>query len=82
VITQIWGADSTIGLAIARCESSLNPAAVNLDNQDGIPDWGLFQLHGVKLLDAHANTVYAFGMYRRRGTQPWESSRPCWGGRL
>ena len=86
LIQTIWGADWALGVAIADCESVLQPDAVHTANPDGSVDMGLFQINSIhgrskeELLDPVANTRYAYTLFQAQGTAPWESSRPCWEG--
>lgn len=64
-----WNPDTA--MAICEAESSGNPSAVSNANinPDGIPDYGLMQLHGVAILDPAANIAYAY--YHKYLTQGW-----------
>lgn len=64
-----WNADTA--MAICEAESSGNSQAVSNGNinPDGIPDYGLMQLHGVDILDPAANISYAY--YHKYLTQGW-----------
>jgi len=66
-----WSVDTA--MAICEAESSGNPYAVsNGDiNPDGVPDYGLMQLHGVDIIDPAANISYAY--YHKYLTQGWEA---------
>jgi len=79
IIKEVWGDASATGIAIAKCESHLNPQAINTNNSDGIFDYGLFQLHGQQIMDARENAQRAFEMFKARGVEPWYSSEQCWG---
>lgn len=88
IIRSIWP-DATEGwaLAVARCESSLNPRAKNGSHA------GLFQLarryHEPKAealgltwdevaTEARPNTEVALHLYREQGAAPWAASKRCW----
>lgn len=73
-----WPVDAM--LAIMNCESHGNPDAVGGPNNDGLYDYGLFQLHGdPKGLDPYYNVAVAYQKYQARGFQPWLSSASCHG---
>jgi Lysozyme like domain len=69
---------------ISFCESRHNPKAEN-KNRNKSHDGGLFQVNSVhdvpmeKLKDPKVNTEVAVEIYQEGGTQPWNSSRKCWG---
>lgn len=92
MIREIWGTNATYGIPIAKCESGLDPDAYQvIRNKDGIPDEGVFQIHGdfsvngVPLrgnsyASARVNIQYAFDeKFKPHGLDPWSSSRSCWG---
>lgn len=65
-------------MAIMQAESTDNgipcdsQAVSNADiNPDGVSDFGLFQLHGVDILDPAQNVAYAY--YHKYLTQGWEA---------
>lgn len=82
LIKKIWGHASTIGLAIAKCESGYRSEATN-NNTNGTQDQGVFQVNSVHgmpdMFDAVANISYAYTLYISQGTNPWTSSERCWG---
>lgn len=70
-----------VALAVARCESGLNPGAIG-DNYPinglHLPSYGVFQIRGfadrgtpAQLLDPEYNVRFAYDMYRSQGWQPW-----------
>ncbi len=85
--------DVPIMIQIARCESTfrqldsdgeihrgkVNPADVGVMqineryhlDQSVKKDYDIYTLPG--------NLAYARDLYERQGTQPWSSSKPCWG---
>jgi hypothetical protein len=87
-IRAVWpDASESWALAVAKCESGLNPRARNGSHA------GLFQLarryHEPKAAalgltwaqvatQAKANTEVALVLYRQQGTTPWNASRSCW----
>lgn len=68
-------------LAIAYCESGLNPVAVNKSNKNGTTDGGVFQINSVHLprlkelgldkYDVEDNVAFARMLYDESGWQPW-----------
>ena len=64
-----WNVD--VAMAICQAESSGNPYAVsNADiNADGLPDYGLMQIHNVDIINPAANSAYAY--YHKYLTQGW-----------
>lgn len=71
---------------IARCESSLDPAAVHL-NRNGSRDHGLWQINdrwwaplfeGVDPYDPAANAAMAAAVYEEQGLDAWAPSQSCW----
>jgi hypothetical protein len=84
LLRPIWGNVTPIAEAIASCESGWNPSQIGTASQDGIPDYGLFQLHGIEIMDAYQNALYAYqqkylpALARGDGWSPWLSSRHCW----
>lgn len=81
LIKKIWGRDSGIGLEIARCESGYRTHARNV-NTNSTVDQGVFQInsvHGMPEMEvATANISYAYTMFLKQGTNPWNSSAKCW----
>ena len=74
-------------VAIARCESALDPAAVHL-NPDGSQDHGLWQINdrwwAALFVDSDPydpvhNAAMAAAVYAEQGLEAWEPSQPCWG---
>lgn len=72
-------------IRIAKCESGMNPEAVNF-NRNGTWDAGLFQINKIhkqklsSMLDYTQNIEYALKLYKNQGFNPWYSSKRCWGG--
>ena len=73
-------------VAIARCESDLDPAAVHL-NPNGSRDHGLWQINdrwwaplfeGVDPYDPVDNAAMAAAVYAEQGLAAWQPSRFCW----
>ncbi len=75
--------DAPIMVAVAKCESNLNPSA----DRKGI-DGGLFQVNQVHLprlnalglnrYDLNDNLTYARMLYDESGLGPWYMSKHCW----
>lgn len=70
-------------IRIAKCESGMNPEAVNF-NTNRTWDAGLFQINKVhkqklsSMLDYTQNVEYALKLYKAQRFNPWYSSRRCW----
>lgn len=81
LIKKVWGKDSKLGLAIARAESGYQTKVVNY-NTNGTVDQGVFQVNSVhempEMDDAVANISYAYTMFLKQGTTPWDSSKIHW----
>ncbi len=85
--------DIPIMVAIARCESTFRHLDKDGDVHRGRvnnADVGVMQINEFYHLDQaekkdfniytiEGNTAYARDLYERQGTQPWSSSKPCWG---
>lgn len=85
--------DIPIMIQIARCESTFRQLRKDGEVHRGRvnnADVGVMQINEYyhldtavkKELDIHTiegNTAYARDLYMRQGTQPWISSKPCWG---
>lgn len=85
------GVSIPLALAIAKCESGLNPLAKNPDSTAS----GIFQfirstwkyvtqdylLWGgtPNVFDAKLNIIAGIALLKEEGVTPWESSRSCWG---
>lgn len=78
-ILDIFGEDANDALAIAKCESSLNPRAVNKGDKllNGHESVGLFQIsliHGLdreKLFIPDYNILMAKELFDKKGWSPW-----------
>lgn len=72
--------DPDYAVKIAKCESSMNPKAINTKNRNGSVDYGLFQINSVHgytanyLLDADNNLRIARELFDRQGWRPWVCS--------
>ena len=84
IIHEIFGEHGSAAVAVARCESGLNPQAVSR----GGGNWGLFQINKVHrgrvqamgyqwedVLDARVNTLVARSIFDEQGWQPWGCRR-------
>lgn len=71
---------------VAKCESSLNPKAINRKNKNGTVDYGLFQLNsggtmqsvGVtahSAMNPYVNAKAAARLWKQRGWGPWVCAR-------
>jgi soluble lytic murein transglycosylase-like protein len=64
--------DVRVASAIMQAESRCNASAISPLNYDGLRDYGLFQIHGVAVLDPAANVAYAYyHKYLQSGWYPW-----------
>jgi hypothetical protein len=85
--------DIPIMIQIARCESTYRHLGKDGEVHRGKvnnKDVGVMQINEYYHLDTsrekdydiytiEGNTAYARDLYERQGTQPWSSSKPCWG---
>jgi hypothetical protein len=77
--------DSDLAVAVAKCESSLNPAAVHA-NTDGSRDRGLFQINekyhpevtADQAFDAEFSTRWFCKAFKAGNLSWWNSSKKCW----
>jgi hypothetical protein len=78
IIRSVFGSYANAAIAVARCESGLNPSAVNPTSIGGSHATGLFQilypstwrttsLAGRSPYDAQANTQAAYEIFKRDG---------------
>lgn len=81
LIKKIWGRDAQMGLAIARAESGYRTHATHA-NTNGTLDEGIFQINSIHkmpdMLTATANIAFAYTMYIKQGSTPWNSSKHNW----
>lgn len=64
----IMAAESTVGTN--ACDSG----AIGTASYDGVKDYGLFQLHGIDILDPAQNVAYAYQhKYLTQGWHAWSS---------
>ena len=81
MIRETFPEDYAIAVAVATCESGLNPKAFNPTNKDGSVDGGLWQINSVhdkqlkalgldKFNPEHA-TKYARMLYEKNGWNDW-----------
>ena len=85
--------DVPIMIEVARCESHFRQLDKDGDIHRGVvnnADVGVMQINEFYHLDQaerknyniytlEGNVAYARDLYEREGTQPWSSSKPCWG---
>jgi hypothetical protein len=76
------GVNPNVCLAVAKCESSLNPFATNLR------DFGLYQFNWKRFKDGQIDLKQAIDpelatkkfveIVKKEGLKPWDASRKCW----
>ncbi len=85
--------DIPIMIQVARCESHFRQLDSDGEIHRGVvnsADVGVMQINEFYHLDQsekknyniytlEGNVAYARDLYERQGTQPWSSSKPCWG---
>jgi hypothetical protein len=85
--------DIPIMIQVARCESTFRHLDDDGEIHRGRvnnADVGVMQINeyyhletsekkGLDIYTIEGNTAYARDLYERQGTQPWISSKPCWG---
>lgn len=85
--------DTPIMADIAWCESRMRHMTPDGEIFRGVvnkSDIGVMQINtyyhgakadelGIDLYSLRGNLEYAKYLYEKEGTQPWSSSRPCWG---
>ena len=84
-IREVFHEEPNRAVAIAKCESNLNPNAVNTANRNGTTDSGLMQLNsvhdarlnalGLDKWDVDDNLTFARLLYEERGFRPWVCNR-------
>lgn len=84
-IIETFPEDAETALKIAKCESELNPSAVNNRNKNGSVDKGLYQINSVHdkrvreldldLFDTDDNLKIARLLYEEHGWKPWVCSK-------
>jgi len=85
IICEQEGVDKRLGVAVALCESGLNPDAVNL-NPDGSIDRGLFQWNDLwhpevsdeEAFDPEKATRLFCKAVKQGHLNWWKSSKHCW----
>jgi hypothetical protein len=80
-IQQVFGKDAKTAIKIAKCESGLNPKAVNKTSSAR----GLFQImqswHKIDqkwLFNEDINIEVAHQLFLEQGFGPWKASEHCW----
>lgn len=81
MIKETFPEDPHTAVAIANCESGLNPNAYNPNNPNGSTDGGLWQINsvhnetlvekGLSKWDPEDATEYARMLYDEHGWRPW-----------
>lgn len=81
LISDYFGADAKIAIAIAECESSMNPKAIG-DTHLSKPSIGLFQISQIyhnytteQLLDVEFNVKVAYQIFKSGGFNRWTTFR-------
>ena len=92
-IVREYFKDIPVMIQVARCESTfrhtLSDGSVLKGRVDSA-DVGVMQINkryheaaaiklGLDIENIHDNMAYARHLYEKKGTQPWNASRPCWG---
>ncbi|MDE1924798.1 MAG: hypothetical protein KGH79_01285 [Patescibacteria group bacterium] len=86
-------ADEPIMIKIAECESHFQQLSSDgsiyrgkIDNEDiGVMQinehyqGSIAQKLNIDIYSLQGNLTYARYLYEKQGTQPWSSSKPCWG---
>lgn len=85
LIRETFPEDYTHAIAVATCESNLNPKAYNPRNPDGSVDRGLMQINsthdkrmqslGLDPWDPEDNVAFARMLYDESGWHPWVCNR-------
>lgn len=81
---RIYGVDEVTALRIAEAESNFKPKAFNGRNKNGSNDAGVFQINSIHKVpdecrfDYKCNIEWAMKMMKKKGTQPWYSSKHKW----
>lgn len=76
-IKKVFPETPNTAVAIAKCESGLNPEATNTSNKNGTIDRGIMQINsihdtnGYDLYDVQDNLEFARKLYEESGWQPW-----------
>lgn len=85
--------DTPIMIEVARCESHFRQLDDDGEIHRGVvnsADVGVMQINefyhldqaqkkNINIYTLEGNVAYARDLYEREGTQPWASSKPCWG---
>jgi hypothetical protein len=85
--------DIPVMIQVARCESRFRHTLADgsvLQGEVDPADIGVMQINkryhqsiasrlGLNLDDLYDNMQYARYLYKKKGTQPWKASAPCWG---
>jgi len=84
-ITKEMGVDVELAVRVAKCESSLNPQAVNI-NKTGSKDRGVFQwndfwhpeITDIMAFDVEVATRLFCKAVKEGNLKWWSASKPCW----
>jgi len=85
IVCEQEGVDKKLGVAVAICESNLNPDAKNV-NPDGSVDRGLYQWNNFwhpevsdeEAFDPEISCRLFCKAVKQGHLSWWKSSRPCW----
>jgi len=68
-----YGWNVNVMYGVMQAESHCNPNANNhgVGNYDGIPDYGLMQLHGQAIYDPVQNVAAAYRLWKVQGYRAW-----------
>jgi hypothetical protein len=79
LVSQFPEWDAALMMRIGACESGLRNIRSHNVNDDGLYDWGVFQIHGEpEALDPVYATERAYEKWQASGYEPWKSSASCW----
>jgi hypothetical protein len=78
-IVEVFGEDAPAAIAVAKCESKLNKAALNDKNSNGTTDHSVFQINSIHTkrygsgfkTDWRENVRVAKKIYDAQGWSPW-----------
>lgn len=91
-VVRDYFSDIPVMIEVARCESQFRHTLADGSVLRGVVDnrdTGVMQINsyyhaatadklGLDIEDLHDNLAYARSLYEKQGTQPWNSSAPCW----
>ncbi len=85
-LAKEYGVDVELAVRVAKCESGLDPSAVN-KNSNGSQDRGLFQwndrwhpeISNDSAFNAEASTIAFCKAVNNGNLSWWDASKTCWG---